>query len=300
MRAKVAGIAFYGLRALERCLTPELLYWTLLPLVAALVVLDRLNWRRHLKAVYGEHTHLPFAWGHSFRTKFNRVLPFFPDRLPNARWLRRCEFVGLDRLMQMRQPGQPLILAFTHFGAFPLLGVWLRAAGIPASTLIAGKAFARTPDKILKDRVMPFPEVPMGCYYDHKRQAIEVLSRGHAVLIAVDFPSGKLIDVPVAAGRTFTMAPGGMRLAARLNALLVACLIVERRRWRFCVEIGEPTPPELLAGDLDLTAVGRHLYGELQSTIEKYPEQHDIVLQRCFTRRDPDQVASTPFSHARI
>jgi len=175
-------------------------------------------------------------------------------------------------MLAARRSGRPTILAFCHFGPMVLMALWLRAHGLPASTLVAGKARARSRVKRLKDRVVPFPEIPVAIYTDQLREAIDLIAHT-TLLVAVDVQAGKLIDLPVAPGWTFRMATGAIRLAAQYEASLIPCVIWEEEPWRFRFELGDPVPPEFLRGRPDLMRAGQHLLREFMPHLQRHPEQ---------------------------
>jgi lauroyl/myristoyl acyltransferase len=70
----------------------------------------------------------------------NDILEYLPERLAETKWINRCRIEGLDHVLRARQNGCPVVLAFSHFGAYRMSRFWLRAAGVPVATLIIGKA----------------------------------------------------------------------------------------------------------------------------------------------------------------
>ena len=152
---------------------------------------------------------------------FKSAAGAFAGRLAEPRWMNRCHITGLDQVLQARQNARPVVLAFSHFGAFRLSRFWLRAAGVPTATLHNGRAENRTPLKQLEDGLCPFPEIPTAFYLDQLREASEFLAAGNSLLIAIDHAAGKQMRVPVGEGWTFQMATGAVRLAVRHRAELI-------------------------------------------------------------------------------
>ena len=195
----------------------------------------------------------------------NQILEYLPDRLAEPKWMGNCRIAGLERLQQARQNGRPVVLAFRHFGPYFLFRPWLRAAGFPVATLIKGKPGSRSRLRRCEDRVSPFPGIPTSFRLDQLLAADKFLAAGNVLLVAIDFATGKQMDVPVGGGRTFRMATGAVRLAIRHRAELIPCSIIDEGRWRFQIELGRPAPAECLASEADLVPAGKHLLGELLS-----------------------------------
>ena len=99
----------------------------------------------------------------------NTRLEYLPDRLGRREWLERCRFSGLEALQNAVRNRRPVVLASCHVGPFQLLRFWLRAAGIPAITLIRGKSEDRSALRHLQDRFSPFPEIPTAIYQESLR-----------------------------------------------------------------------------------------------------------------------------------
>ena len=114
---------------------------------------------------------------------------------------------------------------------------------------------------------------------------MEHLASGGHLLVALDALTGRQVEVPVGtAGETFQLSTGAMRLAARYGATLMSCNVVSKGHWRFRVELGRPVPTGLLTGEPDLTAVGKHLLGDMLPCWRLHPEQCSAALLRCFRR----------------
>ena len=216
------------------------------------------------------------------RDYLNEPLEYFPERLADTKWLNHCRIEGLDYLLRARQNGRPVVLAFSHFGAYRLAKYWLRAAGIPVATMIVGKRENRTTVERLEDELCPFPGSPTSFYQDQLREANEFLAAGNLLLIAFDNATGKQMSVPVCEGWTYQMATGAVRLAIRHRAELVPCAVIDEGRWRFRIIIGSPVPAEFLAGGVDWIHAGRHLLNELLPVFQEHPGQCSNQLIKYF------------------
>jgi hypothetical protein len=99
------------------------------------------------------------------------------------------------------------------------------------------------------------------------------LADGNVLIIAMDKPTGRQVEIPVDGTMRFQMATGAARLAARHGARLFPCNIIDEGRWRFRVVLGRPVPEEFLAGPPDLPAVASHVLGEMLPVFRAHPEQ---------------------------
>jgi hypothetical protein len=269
-------------RGMERLLPVRVLRWLLHPYAFARALFGSWPPDRPWPACLGAEATVRTGWRNLTRHHLDRVLKFLPDRLSSPRWKSRCRVIGLERLCEARRAGRPVLLAFFHFGPFTLMGTWLRAQGIPATTLILGTARARSRADRRKDRYTPHPTVPGVLYRDQLREAVRVFSSGGTLLVAIDFPTGGQVEVPIAGGWTFRMATGAIRLAARHGAELIPCHIIQAGPWRFRIELGQPVPREQLAGEPDLVAVGKHLIAESLPHWRLHPRQCHPYLLECF------------------
>ena len=268
------------LRGTERLLPVRILYWLLHPYAFTRTFLDRRPPARCWPAYLGARATAPAASRNPTSLYLNRVLEYLPDRLSSPQWRERCQIIGLDRLREPRQRGRPVMLAFCHFGPISLTAFWLRSHGIPVTSLKFGKAKARERAKRRKDRYTPFPTIPSALYLDQLREVVRLFSSGGTLLVAIDFRTGRQLDVPIAEGWTFRMATGAMRLAARHGAELIPCNIIHEGPWRFRIELGQPVPREHLTGEPDLIAAGKHLIAESLPHWRHHPEQcHPDLLQ---------------------
>lgn len=192
---------------------------------------------------------------------------------------------GFEHILRARQAGRPVVLAFTHFGAYRLSRFWLRAAGIPGASLHGGKAEIRSKLERLEDRFSPFPGIPTAFYSDQLREVNKFLAAGNALLIAIDDTAGKQMSVPACEGWTFRMATGAVRLAIRHQAELIPCTVIDNGRWHFQIKLGRPVPSEHLAAGVDWTQAGKHLIDEMLPHFRNHPEQCSNHLIKFFHSR---------------
>lgn len=228
---------------------------------------------------------MPTWYSANFRTRIflqlDRMLLCFPDRLGSARWQRRCAWTGRDRLEQARRENHPVVLAMCHAGPVFLLHHWLRAVGMVCVPLLAGKSADRPLWKRWRDRRALFPEVPAVLYLDQLREVAATFDLGRIPLLAVDFDSGRQVEIEAGPRLRFRMATGALRLAARHGAEVFPCAIRDTGGWRFHIEIGDPVPGELLHADDGQRSAALHLGNELLRMLRPTPEQWQPELWAC-------------------
>jgi hypothetical protein len=208
----------------------------------------------------------------------NQMLEYVPERLAEPKWMSRCRIEGLDPVLRARQDKRPVVLAFVHSSAYRLSRFWLRAAGVPAASLIAGKAENRPNLDRLGDGFSPFPEIPNAFYLDQLREANEFLAAGNALLVAIDAGAVKRVDLPVGEGWTFQMAAGAVRLAIRHRAELIPLVLIDEGHWHYHIKLGRPVPPEYLTAEADWTQAGKHLLDEMLPHFRQHPQQFSKLM----------------------
>lgn len=273
---RIVGFAtFHVLRILDDWVPLGLLRGVLLPWAAlrGLFPTPSLRgkhpWPRCLGSDPGRRS---ISWRQSIRHHMDRLPAFLPDRLSEPRWRDRCEVAGLERLEAARRAGRPVVLGFCHFGPFGLIASWLRARGYPTIPLVAGMARNRPYHHRLRDRCMPFPEVPGALYTDQLREVTELGSNA-SLLVALDVRAGRTVTVPVTEGWAFCLATGAIRIAAQKQGLLLPCSMVSLGGWRFRLVLGRPVPEEFLGPVPDLERAAAHLVAELFPFHQAHPDQ---------------------------
>jgi lauroyl/myristoyl acyltransferase len=273
MKDSIALLRFLIVRRLERMLPIGILYWVLAPAAFLQAFFCQGRPLVTLPDFFGAEKPVRSRIKNDTIFYLNRAMEFFPERLSEARWKSRCRIVGLERLQHAQQNGRPLVLAFCHFGPIFLMSCLLRANGVQAATLLWNKSCHRPKLKRLQDEVSLFPEIPKTFHPDQLREMIRFLVPGNSLLIAMDNPTGKCLDLPLREGWTFHTATGAMRLASHHHAELIPCTIIGEGRWRSRIEIGRPVPAEWLGAEIDLARVGKYLWDEMSPHFERHPEQ---------------------------
>ena len=288
-------VFFFVIRGAERLLSVQGLHWILNSIVFVRAAVNTALKKPGASAPAPDFLRTPRTGrtARQYRQNhyLNHFLEFFPERLAEARWSNGCRIEGLERLWQAGQSRRPVVLAFCHFGSYFLLRFWLRAAGVPAATFIGGQSARRAAAMRFKDRFSPFPEIPTAFYQDQLRAAAEFLAAGNPLLMPIDAPAGKQMNVPFGDGWTFQMATGAVRLAARHGAELIPCSITDEGRWRFHIRLGHPAPEEFLAAEAGWVRAGKHLLDEMRPVFQAHPEQCAADLLRCLK---PNPSAAAP------
>ncbi|MBL9175273.1 MAG: hypothetical protein JNL10_17165 [Verrucomicrobiales bacterium] len=291
---------FYTVRTLDRLLPVEALRWILLPWAGARALLptNSLRWTRDWPRCLGPDRRNRFrSWSQSLRHHLDRVPAFLPDRLGLPRWRERFEITGLGPLESARAAGRPVVLAFCHFGPIVLISHCLRAQGIPAIPLVAGVARNRPYIHRLKDRHLPFPEIPGALYTDQLREVASLGARA-VLLVAVDVRAGRTVDVPLTDGWQFRLATGAIRMAAQKRAVLIPCTQLSLGSWRFRIELGRPVPEASLGPVPDVSRAAAHLVSELFPALQAHPdhcgrEVFGSLLQNPPSPADPDSPTAS-------
>lgn len=284
----VPKLHFHALRKLERGRTVSQLYRLLKLFISARAWMNTVFKPPHPS--FDAPREIAFTWTrpltHRRRTDgyLNQKVRFFQDRLAEPKWRERCRFEGLDELRSAVESKCPVILAFCHFGPYPLLRSWLRAAGIPAAILIGAESGKRTPQQQQLDHLLAQPGIPTVIYLDQLRDATGFAKAGIPLLVALDGPAGKQMEVPFCEGWNIRMGTGAIRMAARYQASLFACSIVDEGEWRFRVTISGPMPNELLAESPDHVPAGVWLLNQLKAQFVARPDQCGPDLLRCLRR----------------
>jgi lauroyl/myristoyl acyltransferase len=215
------------------------------------------------------------------------MLEYVPDRLAEPKWMSRCHIEGLDPVLRARQNGRPVIFAFFHSSAYRLSRFWLRAAGIPAANLIAGKAENRSRWDRLQDGFSPFPGIPTAFYLDQLREVNEFLAAGNSLLVALDHGAVKRLNLPVGGGWTVQMDAGAIRLAIRHRVELIPFVLIDEGRWHYQIKLGRPVPADYLTAEADWTQAGKHLLGEMLPHFRKHPQQFSKLMASKFQPPPP-------------
>jgi lauroyl/myristoyl acyltransferase len=274
--------SFYFVRFCERSLPLRLFSLVLWPLAAAWDLIQArerkpwVHWHRFPRSWR------PKRWRYILRQSLglyhSQLFYMWPDRLTDPRWLKRCRFEGDRSLLEKSEDDRGIVLASVHFGPFEILPYWLRAYGIPATSVRADPPEAlesltnyqyslsppaNIPVFIFASDLTPFPRI---------RHIGEIIGPGRRLLVMVDPNRGVMADIPFE-DRLFHMATGAIRMAQMAGARLIPCMITEDSTWNFTIHVGNPVPQEWLGRSLDMQMIGNHLLREFSKVVSRFPEQ---------------------------
>jgi lauroyl/myristoyl acyltransferase len=203
----------------------------------------------------------------------------WPDRLTNPRWLKRCRFEGDRQLLESTEDDRGIVLASLHFGPFEILPYWLRAYGVPATSVRADPPAALQSLTTYQYSLSPPADVPLFIFASDLTPVPrfsrigKILGPGRRLLVMVDPNRGVMADIPFQ-DRLFHMATGAIRLAQMAGSRVIPCLITEDSTWRFTIHIGTEVPQEWIAKQSpDMQAIGNHLLREFSKVVTRYPVQ---------------------------
>jgi len=297
MNIRLSWLRFGLVRLLERQLSVQSLYRILRPVAIVHAAFPLFRRRAPPLPLPGclatGKPSIASAAGRS-ATYLNRTLHYFPEQLSSAKWRSRCRIAGLGPLQEARRRGRPVVLAFCHLGPCFLLAHWLRAAGFPASGLVDGSSRSDSRHRCLNAQLRPLINESILFFLDQLRKASDYLVDGNCLVIALDSNVGRQICVPVRDGWVFQMAAGAIRLAARHQAELIPCSIVDEGQWQFRIELGRPVPREFLTSETGWASAGRHLLEEILPHLQAWPEQWSPTLARSFRTPDSTHPAKFP------
>lgn len=286
----LAWLGFLLVRFWERVLPQNLLSLLLLPF-AALWGMTRVGQQRKAIALWSR---VPQSWPGRNRISFirwqtlgahhARCVYFWPDRLSEARWQRRCRLEGNAPPVGASQ--RRVVFASLHFGPFETLPYWLRAHGLIVTVLV-GRAAPRQRLKQRQYALSPPSDVPVVLPVNEKNLR-EAVGRAENLLVFVDVNRGRQIEVPFG-DENFRMASGAIRLAAMTGADLVPCLIAVTGQWRFTIHFGDAVPRCHLGAMPNLEAAASHLLEEFQPVLRRQSAQSGFRLLSCLSPLGPAQ-----------
>lgn len=284
------------LRWLELRFSISILVLLLYPPAAIIATWELLTSRNHstfrqLRQLSNQARHSGLRWGRlslwriwSARVAMcmARFLRYWPERLGQPRWARRCHFVGLERLQAILAEGRPVVLATLHYGNLTELSAWLRSRGIGAAFLV-GRHFKHAyPSELglLADSVNGLEGVPRVFGNEHQGlwNALEFLRQPNRVLVVAMEGVTKRDVIVQEQGYELRMAPGALFLAAMAKAAVIPCLISVRRHLNLTIFLGEPLPDEFVTCN-ELHPLGcERLLKELGRWITPQAEQSEPPL----------------------
>ena len=292
--------SFYFVRFCERTLPQHLFSLLLWPLAATwdlIQVRERKPW---------SHWHrFPRSWRperwryvlrHSLGLYHSQLIYMWPDRLTGPRWLNRCRFEGDRSLLETSEDDRGIVLASVHFGPFELLPYWLRAYGIPATSVRADPPAALKSLTNYQYSLSPPADIPVFIFaseltpFPRFSNIRKILGPGRRLLVMVDPNRGLTADIPFE-DRLFHMATGAIHLAQMAGAKLIPCMITEDSTWKFTIHVGTPVPQEWIGRSPNVQAIGTHLLQEFSKVVTRFPTQCKMRCLRAMWPRPGNGVA---------
>jgi len=280
-----------GVRALERILPPFCLALVLWPPVAVATSFELAKGRpgiahfqqlpASLRPAAGRLSWAVHIWWRLVCLNLAKLLCLWPDRLHTARWRQRCRCRGLDQFEAACALGRPVILAFLHFGPISVLRYWLRAGRREAATVAVRPEGGRSLYRAYLDRLSDASSGLAGISHvfgpGQLKPMYRFLQPHRILLIAVDGDEGRQVLVP-GGDFSFRIAIGAVRLAAKVNGVVVPCLISGDRALGVTLHFGTPAPAAQAADAASQEAACAHLLREFLPILRAHPEQFTFQL----------------------
>lgn len=284
-------LAIHAIRALEfmlpaRCL--QILAWP----AAAIVSAWQLAWVGRLPSSLRSDQSSPARlwklWRRRINLNLTKLLVFWPDRLMKPRWRRRSDATALEELTRLSAQGRPVILVVLHFGPLAVVKYWMRAHGLAVAGLVERPLSQRPAHRVyldnLNDTSSGLGGIPHLFDFTQLRHAVDFIQRQKLLMVAVESGRGHELLVE-GDDYAFPMATGPIRMAARVNGLVVPCLALANGPFRLTLRLGRP-----VAADGDLQAVCAQVMDEFAPILRAHPEQCERELIRVFRRSRPEQT----------
>jgi lauroyl/myristoyl acyltransferase len=199
------------------------------------------------------------------------------DRFHHRRWTRRIAWAGEHHVTSALAAGRPVVLATVHYGPLTFLGRLMCARGWTVGALADRREWIDPRTRRAPDgrRIAPRIFLPR-----HARRVLRFLGRGGAVIVAMDFPRGRLAPVAIG-GRVLPLSTGGLRLAAAARAVVIPCVARERWLWRAAVTFFPPVPGDLVADPALHPAACQHIADAIAPAITTDPMPcGDLLLEQ--------------------
>ncbi len=232
---------------------------------------------------------------HYMRMIFNwqetLMIALLYSRVSLPYWKKRFEVVGTAPQDLPEWGKRPVIVAFMHTGAFPIIRWYLRMQGLPTASLVGAmpliidndyyNVYLSTGDKMNGVEGTPH-------YFRSIRDALRYLKPGRVLTMALD--GGTIApqsERPQVAGHLIDVKRGACRVAAQTGAIVMP-ISMRRKGWcRYEVHYGSRVPDELLEKG-DYAAATQHLVSELWPDLEAHPENLNWTALEAFA---PELIA---------
>lgn len=151
----------------------------------------------------------------------------------------RIEIVGLDRLHQIRDSGQPVVFVSGHLANFELMASVILDSGVPCQITYRAANNPYVDAQIRKARARYGVKLFAPKGGDGARELLDGMARGESVALMNDQKFSEGPEV-VFFGQPVNAAPGPSRLALRFDTVLQPMSVVRLPGVRFRVTAHEP------------------------------------------------------------
>lgn len=192
-------------------------------------------------------------------------------------WRARVAWRGLEELQRARESGRGAILAVLHFGPLGQLGWRLRAEGWDVAILVARSDWLSAKYRRGRGGVRRGPRIFAPGQVGRIRR---FLSRGGVLIMAIDFPRGRRVTVPVD-DRHIRLGTDAVRLSAVTGTALIPCAITAGWGGALAVTLGREVPRTHIEEPAEHARACRWVLDELLPVLRRHPSQcRDILCEQ--------------------
>lgn len=266
-------IAIHILRIVERILPMWALHLLVWPGAAILSAWELPHLKRLPPSLWptrSRRSEYLLLWRKRVAVNLTKLVVVWPDRFATPRWRARCDELSLKPLRRLTTAEQPVVMVLLHFGPLAVLKYWLRSqgfvvAGVVLRRLASRPAHRRYLDR-LNDAASGMEGIPQLFDLSQLKRAANFIRPQQMLMMTIEGGHGHelMVERP---DYTFRMATGAIRLAARLNGIVVPCCAVVDGAFRMRLHVGRP-----VAADGDLRAIAIHLMSEFEPMLLRHPE----------------------------
>lgn len=207
---------------------------------------------------------------------------FWADRSLEPAWASRFDLSAIDEL-RGDLAERPMLMVSLHYGGLVMVPPLLCARGVPTALAVNRNSWPLSRLRQWRLKLTQVGDVPPAVPAD-ARAMLRFMQPGRCLVVAIDYPSGELAEVPFA-GANVRLATPPLRLARMAGATVVPMLAVSDGPWRMTMRLGRPVPDELIRNG-DYHAAAAHVAAELLPLAAAAPDQALPTLVEAFTSGD--------------
>lgn len=201
------------------------------------------------------------------------------DRFDRPPWSDRIDVSELDRLRAVIAH-KPALIATLHFGGIFVMPTLLRAYGVPTAAVVGDKLWPVRWWRERRAQLTRIADLPAHVRSGDARAMVRYMQPGRCLLVALDYPIGDQVSTSYD-GSALRLSTASFRLARITDAAIVPLIVRVDGTWRYSVQVGQPVPDELLAGEDDAPILA-HVVNQLLPIAQKTPEQALPLLVNAF------------------